>query len=155
MNASCIHMYKHLHFFSLKSDVIFKKSMIKNVLVKSTPNKGDSHAYPEKSIVWRFLGPTLQWRHNGHDSVSKHQPRECLLSRLIRGRLKKTSKLRVTGLCAGNSPETGEFPAQRASKAENVSIWWRHNDLLTNVKSSSVKFRACINNLTYPCDNLI
>ena len=31
---------------------------------------------------------------------------------------KKTSKLRVTGLCAGNSPVTGEFPAQRASNAE-------------------------------------
>ena len=39
---------------------------------------------------------------------------------------KKTSKLRYTGLCAGNSPGTGEFPAQKASNAENVSIWWRH-----------------------------
>ena len=42
-------------------------------------------------------------------------------------RSKKTSKLRVTGLCAGNSPGTSEFPAQMASNAENVSIWWRHN----------------------------
>ena len=42
---------------------------------------------------------------------------------------KKTSKLRVTGLCEGNSPVTGEFPAQRASNAENVSIWWRHFDI--------------------------
>ena len=25
------------------------------------------------------------------------------------------------------SPVTGEFPAQRASNAENVSIWWRHH----------------------------
>ena len=41
---------------------------------------------------------------------------------------KKTSKLRVTGLCAGNSPVTGEFPAQRASNADNVSIWWRHHE---------------------------
>ena len=41
---------------------------------------------------------------------------------------KKTSKLRVTGLCAGNSPVTGEFPAQRASNVQNVSIWWRHHD---------------------------
>ena len=40
---------------------------------------------------------------------------------------KKTSKLRVTGLCAGNSPVTGEFPAQMASNAEIVSIWWRHH----------------------------
>ena len=38
---------------------------------------------------------------------------------------KKKSKLRVTGLCAGNSQVTGEFPAQLASNAENVSIWWR------------------------------
>ena len=29
--------------------------------------------------------------------------------------------------CAGNSPGTGEFPAQMASYAENVSIWWRHH----------------------------
>ena len=29
--------------------------------------------------------------------------------------------------CAGNSPETGECPAQMASYAENVSIWWRHH----------------------------
>ena len=30
----------------------------------------------------------------------------------------KTSKRRVTGLCAGNSPGTGEFPAQMASYVE-------------------------------------
>ena len=29
---------------------------------------------------------------------------------------------RVTGLCARNSPGTGEFPAQMASNAENVSM---------------------------------
>ena len=34
----------------------------------------------------------------------------------------KTPKLRVTGLCVGNSPGTGEFPAQMASNAENVSM---------------------------------
>ena len=49
----------------------------------------------------------------------------------FRRRSKKTSKLRATGLCAGNSPVTGEFPAQKASNAENVSIWWRHHDLLS------------------------
>ena len=50
-------------------------------------------------------GPfTLQWRHNGHNSVSNHQPHDYLLNRLFRRRSKKTLKLRVTGLCAGNSP---------------------------------------------------
>ena len=33
---------------------------------------------------------------------------------------KNTPKLRVTGLCEGNSPVTGEFPAQMASSAKNV-----------------------------------
>ena len=64
---------------------------------------------------------TLQWRYNGHDSVPNHQPHDCLLNRLFRHRSKKTSKRRVTGLCVGNSPVTGEFPTQRASNAETVS----------------------------------
>ena len=77
----------------------------------------------KKSSEWE----TLLWRYNGHDGVSNHQPHDCLLNLLFRRRSKKTSKLRVTGLCEGNSPVTGEFPAQRASKTENVSIWWRHH----------------------------
>ena len=69
---------------------------------------------------------TLQWCHNGRDSFSNHQPHHCLLNRLFRRRSNKTWKLHVTGLCAGNSPATGEFPAQMASYAENGSIWWHH-----------------------------
>ena len=47
---------------------------------------------------------SLWCSHNDHDSVSNHQPHECLLNRLFRRRSKKISKLRVTGLCVGNSP---------------------------------------------------
>ena len=74
----------------------------------------------------QILNP-LRWRHNGCGSVSNHQPHHFLLNRLFKRRSKKTSKLRVTGLRVGNSPGTGEFPAQMASNAENVSIWWRHH----------------------------
>ena len=77
--------------------------------------------------IARVCRCTLQWRHNDHDGVSNHQPSDCLLNRLSRRRSNKTSKLRVTGLCAGNSPVTGEFPAPKASSAENVSTWWRHH----------------------------
>ena len=84
----------------------------------------------QQYTVWGKCGPqatvTFQWRHNGRDSVSNHQLHDCLLNSLFRCRSKKTSKLPVTGLCAGNSAGTGEFPAQMASYAENVSIWWRH-----------------------------
>ena len=78
------------------------------------------------SVCWIYHRLLLQWRHNGRDGVSNHQPDNCLLNRLFRRRSKKTSKLRITGLWAGNSPGTGEFPTQMASYAENVSIWWRH-----------------------------
>ena len=84
--------------------------------------------YMHKNYYWSKFSFTLRWRHNGCDSVSNHLPHQCLLNRLFRHRSEKTSKLRVTGLCAGNSPGTGEFPAQMASYVENVSIWWRHHE---------------------------
>ena len=39
-----------------------------------------------------------------------------------RRRSKKTTKLRVTGLWMGDSPATGNLPAERASNAENVTL---------------------------------
>ena len=78
-----------------------------------------------------YICVSLRWRHNGRDGVSNHQPHDCLLNRLFGRRSKKTSKLRVTGLCLWNSLGTGEFPSQMASNAENVSIWWRHDITMT------------------------
>ena len=46
---------------------------------------------------------------------------------------RKRAKLRNTELCDGNLPVTGEFLAQMASNAENVSIWWRHHEF-TEIK---------------------
>ena len=83
---------------------------------------------------------SLQWRHYGRNGIPNHRPLGCLINRLFRRRSKKTSKLRVVGLCAGNSPVTGEFPAQRASNAENVSIWWRHHVVCHCQKTSEQIF---------------
>ena len=73
---------------------------------------------------------TLQWHHNSCAGISNHQPHDCLLNCLFRCNSKKKFKLCVTGLCPGNSPVTGEFPAQKASDVENVSIGWCHHELL-------------------------
>ena len=54
-------------------------------------------------IEWMY-GKTLQWRHDERDGVSNHQPHDCLLNRSFRCRSKRNAKLRVTGLCEGNSP---------------------------------------------------
>ena len=80
-------------------------------------------------VLALFTSPLpLRWRHNGHDSVSNHQPHHYLLSRLIRCRSKKTSKYpRHWPLCGEFTGDRG-IPAQMASNAENVSIWWRHHD---------------------------
>ena len=88
---------------------------------------------------------TLQWHHNGSDSVSNHQPRECLLNCLVRCRSKKTSKLRVTGLCAGihrrpvNSPHKGPvtqkmFPFVDAIMRQYTVMWNHALDTLRDVE---------------------
>ena len=55
-----------------------------------------------RSVHCVEIETALQWRHKDHDGVSNHKPHDCLLSRLFRHISKKTSKLRVTGLCEGN-----------------------------------------------------
>ena len=84
-------------------------------------------------LILPLLKPkTSQWRQDERDCVSNHRRLACLLSCLLMRRSKKISKLCVTGLCEGNSRVTGEFLAQRASNADNVSIWWRHYEFRDN-----------------------
>ena len=77
---------------------------------------------PRIDIYLVFGAKSLQWRHNERDGVSNHQLHDCLLNRLFMRRSKKSSKLRVTGLCVGDSPVTGELPSKRPSNPQNVSI---------------------------------
>ena len=51
----------------------------------------------------------LQWNHNERGGISNHRRLDCLLKGLFRRRSKKISKLHVTGLCEGNSPELQKF----------------------------------------------
>ena len=69
------------------------------------------HQDDERRYSLPFL---FQWRPDEKDGVSN-------------SRSNKTSKLCVTGLREGNPPVIGEFPTQRASNAENVSISRRHH----------------------------
>ena len=55
-----------------------------------------------------FIGRNIE-----RDGVSDHRLCDCFLCHLFWRRSKKILKLRITGLCEGNSPVTGEFPAQR------------------------------------------
>ena len=100
---------------------------------------------------WVNIRP-LQWRHNERDSVSNHQPHDCLLNRLFRRRSKKTSNLRVTGLCVGNSPGNSPhkwpvtrkmFPLDDVIMVRGISRWpvgSPHKAPVTPVKSGFYVF---------------
>ena len=47
----------------------------------------------------------------------------------IPAQMKENIKAPFQGLCAGTTHVTSEFPASMASDAENVSIWWRHDEM--------------------------
>ena len=106
---------------------------------------GLTHHTPWKNACWSYFFPglALQWCHNERDGVSNHQHLDCLLNRLFRHRPKITSKLRVTGFYEGNPLMTGVFPSQRASNAENVSIWWRHYGLWHGTERAVDHFPVC------------
>ena len=64
---------------------------------------------------------------NDRHGYSNCRSIECLFNRLFRLTTNEHQMSVLLGLCEGNPPVTSGFPSQRASKAENVSIWWRYN----------------------------
>ena len=119
-----------MNYINTGQDLLYRKST-SHILLASLLLTTTSECVPGQT--WQGLAShqssaqELQWRHNGWDSVSNHQPHHTILNRWFRRRSNKTSKPRVTGLCAGNLRGTGEFSAQMASNAENISIWWCHH----------------------------
>ena len=82
---------------------------------------------------------TLHWRSNDHDGVSNHQPHGCLLNRLFSGRSKKTSKLRVTGFCVGNSPG----PVNSPHKGLVTRKMFPFGDVIMNITYTDAKGMWC------------
>ena len=56
------------------------------------------------------MAQPLKWCHNERDCVKNHGRLDSLLNFLFRRWSKKPQKVRVTGICEGNSSVTGEFP---------------------------------------------
>ena len=124
-NKSRLSVITWLHKVFIFNDHEYNDTQSIHVWEFSCHDRRQTHGALSQWISTSLL--PLRWRHNGGDGISNHQPHDCLLNRLFRRRSKETSKPRVTGLCVGNSSETGEFPAQMASNAEKVSISWRHH----------------------------
>ena len=94
---------------------------------------------PIRSII-NIQYIALHWRHNDHDCVSNHQPYDCLLNRLFRRKSKKTSKLRVAGLCVGNSPGPVNSPHKGPVTRKMFPFWWRHHGPLLNHNKTHISW---------------
>ena len=142
-SSSCITAFWLMLFVCSLSD-----SKILSYFIFHQNSKTLCQAIALTNVVSTVSAFSLQWHHNERDGVSNHQPHDCLLNYLFRRRSKKTSKLRFTGLCEGNSLGTSEFSAQRASNGENVSISWPHHVLSLNVidHRSQVTYTLDLNN---------
>ena len=125
--------------------------------------------YLYRYLSQQLVDAALQWHHNGHDSVSNHQPYDCLFNRLFRRGSKKTSKLRVTGLCVrkmfpfddvimmikkistlhitgpllGASISKWWLPSQKVSYSESVSICWCYHFLYSHLSMKTTVERSC------------
>ena len=110
-------------FFPINHDVMLCWYHIFHLITRN--RLGNVISSTESYRLYRYRNLTLLQLNSRY--VSNNQPHDCLFNRLFGCRTKKTSKLRVTGLCEGNSPVTGEFPAQKVSDAKNVAIWRRHH----------------------------
>ena len=81
---------------------------------------------------------TLQWRHNDHYGTLSDQPRDFFTQPFIQVYIKENIKaLRHWPLCV-EFTDNQWFPVQRASNAENVSIWWRHHELRQSPKGYGI-----------------
>ena len=75
-------------------------------------------------------------------AIASHQPHDCLPNRLFKAQIKENIK------APRHRPLCGEFiadrwiPAQMASNAENVSIWWRHHEMSSGYLDTSLA-RSC------------
>ena len=110
----------------------------KTFCFRSQSLEGERSLFYNRSEIWQasrkhvstpnHVSTTLHYNDVTVSTIASQSPASRLfIWPFIRAQIKKISKLRVTGPWAENSPVTGEFPAQKASNAENLFIWWSHH----------------------------
>ena len=94
-------------------------------MLLSTGTLGTNQRNFTRNTKFSFTSMPQQWRHNGRDGVSNHQPHHfyaTIYSCADQGKYRSSAPVAfVRGI------HRDEFPAQMTSNAENVSIWWRHH----------------------------
>ena len=76
-------------------------------------------------LTWNIT-MTSQWAWRRLKLPASRMFTQPLIQAQIKKKLQSSASL---AFVQGILPVTDDFPAQMASKAENVSIWWRHHDI--------------------------
>ena len=151
MKPLCLQLYQISVFVEILWHVIMKMMLnllqYTGILWKNSNEACHSYKSFQISVLsqfhvwWIFRSTTFEllsaWHYNLISGIMRPHYSEVILGAIAsqitsltivysivysRHRSKKTSKLRVTGLCTGKSIETGEFPAQMVSKVEKVPM---------------------------------
>ena len=85
---------------------------------------------------------TVQWRHNGCDGVSNHQPYDCLFNRLFKAQIKENIKApRHWPLCGEftggpvNSPHKGPV-TRKMFPFDDVIMWYGTGSVVSKTATS-------------------
>ena len=85
------------------------------------------------------LDVIMMMSYEGHH-VSIHRPLSCLFNSYADPH-QRNIKIRITAPLWEEFTGDGDLPAQRASKAENASIWWRYHVFLGSNYQTTIEAR--------------
>ena len=131
----------------LSNILIHMKILFKVYRHQTTQKHNQAQTLFMEWIIFKLID-SLRWRHNDNGGVSNHQPHYCLLNRLFRHRSKKTSKLRVTGLCVGNSPG----PVNSSHKGPVTRKFFPFDDVIMRQRKYGLSFQSPLDSAkTFAC----
>ena len=92
----------------------------------------DDFRQPSQNLVITVTSQWARWR----------LKLRLLIQPFVQTQIKENVKAPHHWPLWGKVTGTGEFPAQRASNAENVSIWWRHHEDVNRIDQSNESHNA-------------
>ena len=140
--------YKHV--------VIKIRNILHNlVCIFHTGNRIKSMFYISTDKKWRPFDPIMSFDIRSHyndvimtSMASQITSLTIVYSTVYSGSDQRKLQSSASLARAGHSPVTGEFLAHRASKAENISIWWRHHGHLnfgmSTILTIYFRFWTCV-----------
>ena len=75
--------------------------------------------------------------------ASQFPAARLFIQAFVQAHIKANIKAQVHWPLCGNTPVTGEYPTQRTSNAENISVWWRQHVNRIYIGSTGPRWAPC------------